>query len=287
MSENDGPIALFHRSDLDGLCSGAIVKRALPTVELLGYNYGDELDLEKLKWRDVIMVDCSLQPFEEMLKVAELASSLTWIDHHKGALEEYERCGRSFMGLQRDGEAGCELTWKYYFTNEPMPRAVYLLGRYDVFDLEADDDVIPFQYGMRGVKDTQPEAEIWDRLLSERAWSVVEDLTKRGQVCFEYQQVQDAEAVKALGFEVEFDGVKAIVCNAAGRGSMLFDSVFDPERHDVMCPFHMQKNGRWTVSLYSKEDGPDCSALAKARGGSGHMHAAGFQCDELPWRERG
>lgn len=38
------PICFYHKADLDGVCSGAIVKHFVPDVELYGFDYGEEFD---------------------------------------------------------------------------------------------------------------------------------------------------------------------------------------------------------------------------------------------------
>lgn len=63
--------------------------------------------------------------------------------------------------------------------------------------------------------------------------------------------------------------------------SQIFDSVYDPNKHDGMLTFAWKK-GMWTVSMYGTK-GIDLSAIAKKHGGGGHKQACGFQCDELPF----
>ena len=40
---------------------------------------------------------------------------------------------------------------------------------------------------------------------------------------------------------------------------------------------------KWKVSLYSTKPEIDCGAIAKTYGGGGHVGAAGFVCNRLPW----
>ena len=77
--------------------------------------------------------------------------------------------------------------------------------------------------------------------------------------------------------------LRAIACNTGLVNSRLFDSVWDPEVHDVMVTFQRTPQRQWTVSLYSTKDNVDCGAVAEAFGGGGHKGAAGFQCNQLPF----
>lgn len=77
--------------------------------------------------------------------------------------------------------------------------------------------------------------------------------------------------------------LRCICLNTPLFSSQSFDSVYDPEKHDLMVPFAELANGKWKVSLYSTKPEIDCGAIAKTFGGGGHKQAAGFVCDRLPW----
>jgi oligoribonuclease NrnB/cAMP/cGMP phosphodiesterase (DHH superfamily) len=148
----------YHSADLDGACSGAIVKMHSPECELIGINYGDAFPWETIQPGDeVFMVDFSLSDFNDMLRLRELCGhlNLVWIDHHKSAIEARDASGIGFTGFQVIGKAGCELTWEF-MSNDPPPQAVYLLGRYDVWAHHDIPGALEFQYGMRNVGDTRP-----------------------------------------------------------------------------------------------------------------------------------
>ena len=116
--------------------------------------------------------------------------------------------------------------------------------------------------------------------------------------CLSYRD-QEAKALCADGcreetiYTKDFVPVRAdggaihphrLVClNTLQRGSWLFKSVWDPEKHDAMCAYGRLKDGRWRVSLYSTKPEVDCGAIAKSLGGGGHRGAAGFICEKLPW----
>lgn len=277
------PICFYHRVDLDGKCSAAIVLRAIPEVELRGYNYGDDFPWGEVQGRDVIMVDCSLQPFEDMMRLSKEAKSLTWIDHHKTAIDEAVHAGWGGSTLKLEvGRAGCELAWEYYFPSEDIPTAVYLLGRYDVWD-HSDSRTLPFQYGMRQYDQPSP-VEFFNE-------NCVAPILRDGETILRYQRKQYEMMAKSRCFETivletDIAGTvlyRAIACNTGLVNSQLFDSVWDPEQYDVMLTFQRKRKGLWTVSLYSTKDNVDCGAISKSFGGGGHKGAAGFQCEDLPF----
>ena len=82
----------YHSADLDGHCSGAVIKLKYPNCEMIGINYGDEFPWDSISENDVvIMSDFGLQPFEDMLKLNDKCNQLIWIDHHITAMDEYDK----------------------------------------------------------------------------------------------------------------------------------------------------------------------------------------------------
>ena len=270
----------YHKADLDGVGSGAIIKYKHPECEMIGLDYGLEFPWDKIsKDETVFMVDFSLQPFEDMIKLNENCN-LIWIDHHQSAINDYDSADVNIIGKRKIGEAGCELTWKYCFPGEDMPLTIKYLGRYDVWDL-ADDKIIYFQYGIKTLQDIMnPEDNKWLGLF--RTNEYCSDIIEHGKIIKKYIDNENASFIKRFMFETEIDGIKAIAVNRGGTSSQLFDSV-DTE-NKIMMPFIKMPNGKWTVSLYTSDKDIDCSVIAKKYDGGGHRGAAGFQCDKLPFK---
>lgn len=288
------PLCVFHYADLDGKASAAIVKYALRDVELYGYNYGQPIPWEKLRNRDVIMVDISFQPFSEMEKLKGVTNSLVWIDHHEAAIVEANKAGwlrgvDGVSGIWETGVGACELTWRYYFPDNVLPISIKLLSLYDVWNHE-DPRVLQLQFGMR-LEDTRPESVFWVNEIfryNEHGAGFCEPVRvmRNGEVILQYQKQQNEAMAKARSFATELDGLRLIACNTGLNNSNLFDSVWDPNKYDAMCLFQWapKEGGQWTVSLYSQKKEINLGELCKKRGGGGHVGAAGFQCKELPFR---
>jgi len=138
-------ICFYHKADLDGVCSAAIVKHFVPDCELYGIDYGDEFPWALLNCpecggfggvvvgqnpnngeavidqcprcvtyadcaetrRTVYMVDFSLKP-DGMKRLAEV-SDLVWLDHHKTCEALWNEINP--LGMFRTNYAACELTW--------------------------------------------------------------------------------------------------------------------------------------------------------------------------------
>jgi len=258
---------------LDGHCSGAIVKKKYPECEMIGVDYNDTLDLDSIvSGERVFVVDFSFS-VEEMAAL-DTKAQLFWIDHHKSAIEKMEDYPRLINGIRKIGRAGCELTWEYLYPAGALPDTVWLLGRYDVWKHDEDERIMPFQYGMRQHGNTLPESSIWVEYLRADAL-LISQIVKTGAIVLSYQNAQNAMYAKGMSYEAEFEGHRAIIINRAYGNSQLFDSVYDPEKHDIMIVFGV-KPKEFKYSIYSVKPEIDVSEIAKKYGGGGHAGAAGF-----------
>jgi len=72
----------YHKSDLDGHCSGAIIKYFFPECEMIGVDYKSVLDFNEIGINETVYVlDFSFDR-ETMDKLNQKAE-LIWMDHHK------------------------------------------------------------------------------------------------------------------------------------------------------------------------------------------------------------
>lgn len=313
------PICFYHKSDLDGICSAAIVKHFIPDCELYGIDHGDVFPWDKVEnsysSRKVYMVDFSL-PVYNMERLNNI-SRLTWIDHHKTAIDSLSET--HILGLQSIKYSGCELTWiafhapclltdtesviNNFFNNKyAINKIVQLLGRYDIWDKTNiklwNDKIVPFQYGIRSDKDIfDPCSKLWTTLLFD-SHTKTSKYVKDGNNILSYLKSQNQKIAQDGAFEYCLfpnggpykqediylnTGWQCICLNTPLFSSQSFDSVYDESKYDIMMPFAKLKNGKWKVSLYSTHEYVDCGLIAKKYGGGGHKGAAGFICDKLPW----
>ena len=270
----------FYHNDLDGRCAGAIVHKKAresgESCELFPIDYKDEFPFESIQKDELVyIVDFSLQKPGEFERLLEITDNVIWIDHHKTAIEKHGDL--QVAGIRKDGAAGCVLTWHWLFPGEKTPKAVELIGDYDVWTFKHGEDTKKFQAGMK-LEDTHPQSRLWDTLLE---WDArVPLIIEQGTAALRYREGHYKDLIEAISFFTEFEGYKAVACNAPLSNSMLFDSV--EQSYDLMMPFYFDGN-QWTVSVYTKRGDIDCSELAKKHGGGGHKQAAGFQCKELPF----
>ena len=289
----------YHSADLDGHCSGAIVKYAHPEAKLIGFNYGNDFPWDSItSGEDVVMVDVSL-PIEDMVRLArrckETGGQFYWIDHHISIIRDFDALPEDdrmlFNASLSTEKAACELCWEFFYTSS-VPESIRLLGLYDSWRFTPDREfyVKSFQYGLRAQGDTRPEKSMpmWRDLFHDRP-ALFDKIRIEGSTILDYQLRQNEIACRKCAFETTLkspDGnleFRCIAINSNFANSDVFRSVYNPERHDAMLCFYMGKRREWVVSLYSTHDDLDCSAMALAFGGGGHKGAAGFRCKELPF----
>lgn len=277
----------YHSADLDGKCSGAIVKMEFPHCELIGIDYGDEFPWQWIEdCEEVWMVDFCLQPHEDMERLRKVCGgNLVWIDHHKTALEWADNFGFDTKGSRRLDLAGCELTWEYIHPTDPLPLSVQLLGRYDIWKWRDIPGCLAFQMGMR-LKDVRADdTELWARLFG-KSYSLpsplVDSIISDGETVLAYQKQSNSGVCSYAAHEIDWEGMRWIALNGPYRSSQVFESVYDPTKYHGMLVYGWCKT-QWRFGLYSDRDDVDVSEIAKKHGGGGHKGAAGFQAKELPF----
>lgn len=272
---------VYHRVDCDGLCSYAVLYNALherfPRMPItgIGYNHGDELpDLSG--YTTVYMADVSL-PSSEMLRLHS-ERRLVWIDHHSTTIEDSKAYGYSTTpGLRQIGKGACELCWEFtHAKTEKAPLFVQLLSAYDIFDKERFDfenEVLPFQYGVRNRLQLDPEAFVN---------AMAEDYEKfiaEGRIILNYIRQQGYRAAKTYGFTVTLaDKVPALCILTDQSGSIPYQEAAKEAGCKVIVCVNRLDDKHYKVSCYAAEkDAPIHlgNYLKDMYGGGGHANAAG------------
>jgi len=274
----------YHSSDLDGHCSGAIVKHRYPECEMWPIDYGAAFPMDKIEPGETIyMVDFTLQPFEQMIELSARCK-LIWIDHHKSALGEASKRWFVERGIRRIGIGACFLTWEYLYPHLYPPKAVRLLAEYDVWD-HSNPDTLPFQYGMR-MRETDPATEegmkLWEKLFESRETVLFDEILNEGKTILKYQKQMDTRYCARYAYPVTLEGYKAVALNRGIANSMTFENAPGANEADIFITY-VFNGDNWIVSLYANKPDIDVSEIAKKYGGGGHKEAAGFICSKLPW----
>lgn len=274
---------LYHSSDLDGKCSGAIAKRFFEMTDepfvLVPFNYGDSLPADIQDGDRVFFLDVTIQPIEKMYTLREdLKCEVYVLDHHKTSVESYlkDHITDGFLDMKF---SGCELTWKYFFSDKETPKFVSLLGRYDVWDNKDEErwnnSIIPFQMGMKFDKNDPEDRDFWSKYFEDDSGQLVEKTIESGLIVTRYQKNMNKTNAETHSYETIFQEKKAIVLNTTFKNTQSFEAVWDETKYDLMLAWNYSDKG-YLVSLYTTKDDVDVSEIAKMFGGGGHKKAAGF-----------
>lgn len=279
-------IIFYHNADLDGKASAAIILEKFPNSILYGVDYYNNLDeyKDKLLDKDIFMVDFSFSDPKDMIYLKEnYKDSFIWIDHHKTSIDNSIQYNyNDINGIREIGKSGCELTWKYFNHNKQIPKAIFYLGRYDVWDHDIDKDILPFQYGMR-LYENNPTDKIWSTLLENSIFSrsITTEIIIRGNIIIEYERLQNNKISKSQCYTIDFEGYKALVVNRGYLNSLFFNNVYDTYSHDILISYSKYPKN-WKVSIYCPIDKDiNVAEIAKKYGGGGHKGAAGFYLKDI------
>lgn len=292
----------FYHNDADGKCAGFWVHhsaRLAPnneTVDFIEISYEKPFPMDTiLPGEQIYIVDYSIMP-DEMRELLKITKDVTWIDHHKTAIERYKDFEHDIRGIRYDGVAGCMLTYCYlkHMTNggvgEIKPFEISMTDYAPIFTkLIADWDVWKFEFGDTTRRfitafncyDFSPESPLWLRFVLRKTNGLYQEtiMADEGEQMIRYRDGWAKGYLERFGFETEFEGLKCFALNLSNCSSEYFKSL--PEgKYDAFIAFAF--NGKeWIVSMYSTST--DVSVICKKYGGGGHKAAAGFHVKELPF----
>jgi oligoribonuclease NrnB/cAMP/cGMP phosphodiesterase (DHH superfamily) len=296
----------FHHNDQDGLCSGALVytyfREQDIEIEMRGIDYEDQFPWNELDPNSEIwMVDFCLQPFSEMIRLANTFAKVIWIDHHIGNLREEIKYRKRFQetitklkGHRFSNVAACILTHDYINEDDlisRLPKAVNFISLWDTWkwkDHPEKERIELFHYGMEA-QDLDPTSEIWNRVMEfdNRSQNVfIDEIAKTGILVKRYQEKKNYELAKKIAFLLEFEGMKFLAANR-GSGSSFFKGVIEKYPDIEAMLVFLWKGNKYRIRMYTENKDLDLSLIAKKYGGSGHAGACGFTCDELPFELKG
>jgi len=264
---------IYHHTDPDGYCSGAIVYRAVGGT-CVAINYPTTINIDEIQDNEEVwIVDFSIKP-PEMEKLLAKTKNVTWIDHHISAIQAYADFKQEIKGIRDTKKAGCVLTWEFIHHSKP-PEAVLYIGDYDIWKFEFKETK-DFFMGLQTLKISDPTNKIWDEIISDE---MNEDLIEKGKVVTQFRDQWAGDYRDKCGFETTLEGHSAYAMNLGSCGSDYFGSLID--KYDMLISFVF--NGKeWNLSFYSKK--VDVSKIAKKYGGGGHVGASGATVQELPFK---
>ena len=290
----------FYHNDADGKCSGfwvclgAGLTRLDHDCEFIEMTHTKPFPMESIrKDEQIYIVDYSISP-DEMRQLLTITKDVTWIDHHKTAIDKYKDFEHDIRGVRYDGIAACMLTYCYIYhmtdrgqgeikpfniaMTEDAPMFTKLIADWDVWKFDYGDSTRAFITAFNAYDFDPCNSDNWHRLLSNSENDPSDAMIEEGKTMLKFRNGWAKDYMK-LGFETIFEGLNCYAVNLGHCNSEYFNSL-PAGKYDVFMPFVFDGE-MYSVSMYSTE--ADVSNIAKKYGGGGHMKAAGFQCKTLPF----
>jgi oligoribonuclease NrnB/cAMP/cGMP phosphodiesterase (DHH superfamily) len=288
------PLVIYHASCWDGFCAAWVARKALGEIEAVPAQYG--VPPPDVTDRKVYIVDFSY-PREQMRQVASQAKYLIVLDHHKTAQEALDgfvdeviqrpdlvqnRPGSELPYVQFDmTKSGGRLAWEHFNPGYLETEGVYA-GQWIVppvpwlVDYTEDRDL--WRHALEGTQEIN--AALRSYPLDFELWDQFEQKDPRSTFYYEGAAIRRAETAIIKTHvrnarEITMDGYRVLSVNATVLFSEIAGELAKGSPFGA-CYFDRQ-DGKRQWSLRSDDLGVDVSAIAKAHGGGGHFHAAGYE----------
>jgi uncharacterized protein len=280
------PLILYHANCIDGFCAAYFFAKAFPGAELLAVTHGR--GVPEVTGREVYILDFSFKR-RVMQELADAATRLVLLDHHKTAAEELEGFTHERASITIDMErSGGRLAWEYLHREEKLPRA--LQEKYspqrppELVAYTEDRDLwrwaLPHSRAINAnIRSFVMGFTSWDLLATSQMTQP--EFIEAGQAILRDEE-RKVEAHTSYAHEVTLFGHRGLAVNATLLQSEIAHAL--ALHADFGACYVARPDGSWVWSLRSKPGGLDVSALATQLGGGGHKHAAGFS---IPSRQQG
>lgn len=258
------PLVVFHADCADGFCSAWLIWRYHDKgAEFHPATY--EAPPPDVTGRDVLILDFSYRrPVLERMHAE--ARSLIVLDHHKTA--QAELVGLDYCTFDME-LSGAQLTWAYVSEAAPFAQRPWIV------DYVADRDLWHWQL---------PDSRAVNAALRSypqdfETWTGIADASP-GELAAEGRAIlrADERAIEvhcSRAREVDFDGHQVPTVNASVLRAEIGNAL--NLGHPFAVVWFERGAGIRQYHLSSDENGIDVSEIARARGGGGHKHAAGFE----------
>ncbi len=271
------PLVIYHANCWDGFCAAWVARKALGEIEPFPAYYGAKPP--DVKDRIVYVLDFSY-PRDVMAQVATDARRTVVLDHHKTAMEALDGLHQPESGIDvwfDMNKSGGRLAWEWFTAmgyNMPtahQPRTPWLVEYTEDRDLWRHE--LPESEKINAALRSYPlDFALWDEFDSNVGQR---EMFKREGAAIRRAERAIVDSHVRNAREQEIDGEMVRIVNA----TVLFSEIageLAKGRAFGACYFDRQ-DGKRQWSLRSDENGVDVSAIAKAHGGGGHVHAAGYE----------
>jgi uncharacterized protein len=276
---------IYHHLDQDGYLAASIahfyLRRAYGELDDIDFRVGTYAEdprngLES--YDEIYVLDYSLP--EDVFE--EHANKIIWIDHHKTAIEKYERL--NLRGERSIGTSGCKLTWHYFFPELKCPLVVELVNDRDIWAWKMGDRTAAFHEASIAFL---TDYAAWKTRLTKESIVLLDVM--RGESLLTHIRLILTQLIHKYSYDGIIEGYTARILNAPKEISGELHKLFRElnPNYDVYLMYvdlPPDETGRVyrVCHIFTDSPGVDVSKIAVKYGGGGHKAAAGFykECEE-------
>ena len=276
---------IYHDHCIDGFGAAFIAARFFETMDqdymLAPFSYGDYLDEDCIEEGDTVFIlDFSFAP-ERLGWIAERAKEVIWLDHHKTAIEAWERY-KSEGGVTPDNlklvldntRSGTGITFDWFYPNTVRPMWVNWIE---------DRDLWKFKYGEvskqfhAAISSYERTVEQWHTLLVIGIEGDYEQLLTEGEAILRAHNQRVMEIADGGAVPIVIDGQEGLAANCNGYFASDVGHELAERSGTFGATWYQDASGdiKWSLRAASNNS-VDVAKIAEAFGGGGHKAAAGF-----------
>jgi oligoribonuclease NrnB/cAMP/cGMP phosphodiesterase (DHH superfamily) len=304
LSPDEINVVIYHKNCSDGLASALCVYEKLgDSVEYIPMHYNDKLDFEKLKDKNVLIVDFSFDK-ETLEKIRTFSKKAMIIDHHISAIEKLEGVEGCFFDVSHSAAYLCFI---YMNVNDPadynyqlyqsdnwiVPRFILYIEDRDIWKWEFREKSGPFSYGLKELNFSDKTFKLFKKYLRDE--EEVEELVKIGKNIMEKNNLfvnNSIKNAKKVDYRI-FDKNYKIMLLALENPKLIseiseklytendvdFTLCWFPDRNNKFLDLRLFKilygEQKYILSFRTNKKKIDVSKIASSVGGGGHKEAAG------------
>lgn len=269
-------------SDGSGAALGAWLKLKDNAV-YEGMTYHTPINLEKLKGKNVIFLDCSLKK-DELVKLRSIANKVMILDHHASAEQELAGEAGCFFFM---GNSGAILAWHYFHGIDVLaPQLLRLIEDRDLWRWDNRELSEPLYYAIIAKFPKVDYKALVPYLQEDKLNELIafgRELVSKNQLWCQ----ATARAAKFKNLNLP-DGKKyRVICQELENNKLiseLAEYLYTNNEVDLVMLWFKVAGDRFKISFRTNNKAVNLATLASSLGGGGHEQAAGAVLNYSPWQ---
>jgi oligoribonuclease NrnB/cAMP/cGMP phosphodiesterase (DHH superfamily) len=264
MGDKSRPLVIYHADCIDGFTAAWVAHEAFRgELDLVAAAY--QTAPPEVTGRCVYLVDFSYRR-DVMADLVARAQRVVVLDHHRTAIAEL--AGLPMLeSVFDEARSGARIAWDHWFAGSPPPPALLCVEDHDLWRHQR-----PGSREVHAALASYPHSiATWSALMS----GPLQDLIREGKTLRRARATDLATLVLAGRRTLTIGDIRVPALNVPRMFSSDAGELLAAEAPFAAC-YCDTAQGRAFSLRSTPGQGADVSAIARAYGGGGHPHAAGF-----------